>query len=82
MYKMENWEVNDILENIEFLDRNSWEQTKINTYTLAQVNSRKPIDKDAFMSFPWDKKEEEKHNIEISTNDIERLKEISKRWQK
>lgn len=83
MYDLEYWEVNDILDNIEYLDRNQWEQTKLNTYVLAQANSRKMIDKDKFMSFAWDKEEtEEEHNYEISNEDIERLKKIAERWQK
>lgn len=81
---MQPWEVTDIIDNIEYLDRNTWEQTRINTYVLAQVNSKKKIDKNSFISFAWDKDnlESEEHNYEISNAEIERLKELSKRWQK
>ena len=81
---MQPWEVTDIIDNIEYLDRNTWEQTRINTYVLAQVNSKNKIDKNSFISFAWDKDnlESEEHNYEISNAEIERLKELSKRWQK
>lgn len=82
MYKMEEWEVNDILDNIQYLDRNEWEQTKLNNFTIAQVNSRKPIDMDKFMKFAWDEDGKEEHDYEITNQEIERLKNIAQRWQK
>lgn len=82
MYELEYWEVNDILNNIEYLDRNSWEQTKINTFVLAQANSKKRIDKDTFMTFAWDKNNDTEHNYEITNDEIKRLKKLSQRWQK
>lgn len=80
MNNLQQWEVNDIIENLGYTDRNSWEQCKINSYIIAQVNSRKKINKDSFMQFKWNEEtvDEEEHDYEISNEEIERLKQLSK----
>lgn len=84
MNELEFWEVNDILDNIEYTDRNSWEQCKINSYITAQVNSTKKINIDEFMKFKWNdkKEEEEEHNYEITNSEIERLKKLAQTFEK
>ena len=49
----------------------------MNGYIFAQSNSKKKLSPQDIMKFPWDEVELEK-NIEISNEDIQRLKEKSK----
>lgn len=77
------WELNDMIELIPYCDRNSWEQSRMNAYILAQVNSRKKLSPSDIVSFKWeDNNELEEHITTITDEDIERLKNISKQWEK
>ena len=75
------WEINDIVENLQYLDRNSWEQTRLLAYVGAQTHSTKKIEIGDIMEFKWDD-ENKSHNTEISNNDVQRLKEKAKNVQK
>jgi hypothetical protein len=72
------------------MDRNLWETARLNAYVVAQVNSRKHITQQDICKFKWEDKDafvkKEESNYEISTADINRLKELStkfegKKWQ-
>lgn len=72
-----------MIELIPYCDRNSWEQSRMNAYILAQVNSRKKLSPSDIVSFKWeDNNELEEHITTITDEDIERLKNISKQWEK
>lgn len=75
---MQTYEVNDILECLQYTDRNLWETSRMNSYILAQVNSKKKLSPTDIIKFNWENNEEAKE-IEISNEDIKRLKEKSKR---
>lgn len=72
---MQEYEVNTIIENLPFLDRNAWEQNRFLVYTNIQMNSKKKIVPTDVIKFSWDKIEE---NTTITNEDIERLKNKSK----
>jgi hypothetical protein len=69
---------------IPYLERNQWEQTRVLAYILAQVNSKKKLSPSDIVSFKWDDNNgiEEEHITSISDSDIERLKKLSKKWEK
>lgn len=70
---MEMYEVNAILEKLNYKDRVSWEQTRFLSYVLAQINSRKTLNgPQDIMTFPWDEKVEDEPII-ITKSDIDRL---------
>jgi hypothetical protein len=84
------WEINDIISNLPFMDRNLWETARLNAYVVAQVNSRKHITQQDICKFKWEDKnafvKKDESNYEISTEEINRLKELStkfegKQWQ-
>ena len=83
MDKCQEWEVNDLMENIPYLDRNLWESQRLNTYVVAQVNSRKKMELKDICNFKWEQedKTEEEHDVEINNDEIRRLKEIAKQWE-
>lgn len=74
-----DWELNNLIENIQYLDRNLWESSRLNSYVTAQVNSRKKISFQDICTFKWEEKETE--DIEISDDDIQRLKQLSRIWK-
>lgn len=72
------------------MDRNLWETARLNAYVVAQVNSRKRITQQDICKFKWEDKnsfvKKDESNYEISTEEINRLKELStkfegKQWQ-
>jgi len=83
MDKCQEWELNDLMENIPYLDRNLWESQRLNTYVVAQVNSRKKMELKDICNFKWEQedKTEEEHDVEINDDEIRRLKEIAKQWE-
>ena len=74
------WEINDIVDNIPYIDRNSWEQTRLLAYISTQTHSTKKLDITDIIQFKWDEKQQK--NIEISTEDVNRLKEKAKNMEK
>lgn len=72
---MQVYEVNTIIENLPYLDRTSWEQSRFQIYSSVQINTKKKINPTDIMKFAWDN---DKEDITISNDDIERLKEKSK----
>ncbi len=74
------YEINDILECIPYLDRNSWEQCRLNTYTTSMIDHKK-VKMGDFISFPWEEKiENTKSKTQISDEEIKHLKELEKLW--
>lgn len=82
MDKCQEWELNDLMENIPYLDRNLWESQRLNTYVVAQVNSRKKMELKDICNFKWEQEDKtEEHDVEINDDEIRRLKEIAKQWE-
>lgn len=76
------WELNDMIDNLPYLDRTQWETARLNAYVTAQVNSRKQLTQKDILTFKWENKEERmESDIEISNEDIDRLKKLSKQWE-
>lgn len=76
------WELSDIIECLPYTDRNTWEASRMQAYTVARITT-KNLKLTDMLQFPWEKKDKEKeeepdHNI--STEDINRLKELSKQF--
>lgn len=77
---MQPYEVTAILEHIDNVDKTSWEQTRMQMYITAQVNSTKKIQPSDLMKFSWDK--EEVKDTSISNDDRERLMSKAKEIEK
>jgi hypothetical protein len=76
--KMQMYEVKTLLKNSHYKNKDSWEQARMNSYIVAQVNSTKSIKPTDIMSFPWEK--EVKDNF-VSADDRVRLTEMAKQWE-
>ena len=63
------------------MDRNTWEQTRLQSYLTVQVNSKNKLTPSELIHFPWDEGiDNTDHDTEISNEDIQRLKELGKKW--
>ena len=77
---MQEYEVQDIISNLEYYDRNGWMQTRFLSYTNIQKSSSKRISPQDLITFPWEKEESSTDQINgnsepLSKEDIQRLKE-------
>ena len=66
------YELNVLLDNLEYSVKISWEQTRFKSYIQAKTFSDKPIKLTDILKFSWDK--EEKRTTSVSNADVERLK--------
>lgn len=51
---MKIYEVESILKHYEFHYKTTWEQTRLISYILAQVNSKKKMKSTDIIKFDWD----------------------------
>lgn len=82
MDRMEFYEIDAILGSLEYRHRNSWEQTRMICYILAQSNSTKSIKPTDIIRFPWDDDKPQTGDTLINTEDIERLKKKAEQYIK
>ena len=81
MSDLQDFEVELLYENLKYADRPSWEQTRLLAFILAQVNSKKKLEMTDIMYFPWDRPEDI-HDIEMTNEQRDRLKEKAKAMEK
>ena len=81
MDSLQDWEIYDLYKMIQYADTNEWEMTRWLMYVVAQVNSRKKLDLNNILKFPWEKEESE-DNTSISNDDIVKLKKLAKDYVK
>lgn len=72
------WELNDLIDLLPYLDRNTWEIGRMNAYITAQVNSTKKLQMKDFGQFKWEEPTPQRQDI--SNSEIERLKKLSQQW--
>nr|DAV66823.1 MAG TPA: hypothetical protein [Caudoviricetes sp.] len=80
---MEEYEIQDIISNLEYLQRLEWERTRFQTYCNLQKSTSKRISPTDLITFPWEKEESNTDQINgnsepLSKEDIQRLKEQAK----
>ena len=81
MDECSEWELNDLVQGIKWMDRTTWEQARLQAYLTAQVNSKNKLSPQDILKLPWDEGGEDiDHDTEISNEDIQRLKELGKKW--
>ena len=82
---MSFYEVNDLMEGIDYVDRVSWEQTRVLGY-LSMAPHCKKLDMKKILPFKWDENDdntsEEEKVTSISNEDIEKLKLESEKYEK
>ena len=63
-----------------YAHKDSWEQTRLLAYIMAQVNSRKTLKQSDILDFYWEKKEVV--DTSNSNSDLERLKKKAQQYIK
>lgn len=79
MDKLEEWEVLEFYDIIDYSDFASWEQTRL--LMSMNVDHKKVKKLSDIIQFPWDK-DYNQDDIEISADDIKRLKQMSEVYSK
>lgn len=80
MNEMQYWEAEEMMKMYDYYNRPSWEQTRTQTYIIAQVNSTKEMKPSDIMHFKWDAPEEVIDPIEEQKK-IEQINIIEKKLQ-
>lgn len=70
-------EVRCFLEGLNMRNRESWEQTRLLGYIIAQANSTKTLTPSDIIRFPWDEQQGKK-DTSVSDADMKRLREKAK----
>ena len=74
--KMQLYELEVILDNLQLRHKQNWEQTRLLAYIIAQSNSTKKINITDVIKFNWDNEKNE--TIDIMTDeDKDRLRKKS-----
>lgn len=71
---MEWYEIKVILENQHYAIQEDWEQARMITYFIAQVNSKKKLKLEDIIKFPWESDKKDSVDTEITKEDNDRLK--------
>lgn len=75
---MQEWEMIEFTDVVEYAGYSSWEQTRL--LISCWVNSKKVKKLSDILKFPWDS--DKNNDIEISNEDINRLKKLSQNYIK
>lgn len=74
------YEVQPLITSMHLKHRDSWEQSRMIAYIIAQVNSRKKLNPTDIIKFAWDNEEDVNKENSISNDDIERLRKKAKEY--
>ena len=80
---MEEFEIQDIISNLEFYEIPEWCRTRFQTYCNLQKSSSKRLSPQDLITFPWEKEESSTDQINgnsepLTQSDIERLRQEAK----
>lgn len=80
---MQEYEIQDIISNLEYYARPEWERTRFLSYTNIQKSSSKRLSPTDLITFPWEKEHDNTEQINgnsepLTKEDIQRLKEQAK----
>lgn len=80
MDEMQPYEIDSILNDRSYKNRDLWEQTRMIMYIIAQVNSKRKLSPSDIIAFPWDNTKDEEIGTSdtseknpVTDNDVERL---------
>lgn len=78
--KMEMYEIKALMDYEYYSHRDEWEQARLISYLIAQVNSKKKLKQEDILQFYWDNEKEPE--TEITKRDLERLKNKAQEYLK
>lgn len=74
------YEIRSVMDYEYYANKDSWEQTRLIAYLIAQVNSKKQLKQSDIMQFYWEKEETKQPTTHKA--DIERLKAKAQQYIK
>ena len=77
---MRLYEAKALLKYSDYSSRDSWEQSRLVAYLIAQTNSTKKMKPSDIIKFSWDNEFNEE-NTGISNDEIERLRNKAKTYE-
>lgn len=85
MDEMQEYEINNIVENIKYADKNEWESARLIAYVIAKANFKNIKKAQDFLPLPWDDTtstptKKKAKNTNITQEEIDRLKKLSEKW--
>lgn len=78
MDKMEQWEIQELFNLLEYVDIQAWNRMRMLYYVVVQVNSKRQIDPKKLFPLPWDITEKPKTAKEIEFERKKLLENIDK----
>lgn len=79
MDELQQWELNTMIENIKYLDRNEREIDRYKLYVSIQSNSKKKITPKEILSLPWDEEQGAEWSEEYKADIASKRKEMEER---
>ena len=80
MDKMQDWEIFEFFNNLEYSNYVDWEMTRWIMYSIVQSNSSKQLKVTDILKLPWDN-DKSNDNIEISNNEIAKLNALANKFK-
>lgn len=80
MDEMQQYELNSIIQNIPYLDRNEKEINRYKLFVSVQSNSKKKINIEELLPLVWDK-ENKNTGTKISEEEAQRLRDRAKQLE-
>ena len=83
MDEMQDYEVAELYSVLKFSDRTQWETARLISYMVCLPYLKKKKSINDFLSLPWDEKQkEDEHRTEITTDEINNLREMASFFSK
>ncbi len=84
--KMKPYELQIICESLHLRTKDSWEQSRLIAYLIAQTNSKKKLKPTDVIKFPWENDKSEtqatKQNKPLTLEDVEQIKLLALQREK
>ena len=80
MDKMQDWEIFEFFNNLQYSNSVDWEMTRWIMYSIVQSNSSKQLKVTDILKLPWDN-DKSNNNIEISNNEITKLNALAYKFK-
>jgi len=80
--KMQWYEINAAMKYSHYSVKDGWEQARLVAYMVAQVNSKRTLEMDEIVKFPWENEDDEPVKTSITKEEIEQLKKEAEQFIK
>ncbi len=78
--EIQTYEISALMKYSYYRHKEDWEQARLISYLIAQVNSNKKLKVTDIVKFPWES-ETDKDDTYISEEDIKMLSEKAKQYE-